>query len=1113
MKIKLIREQAFVRKHLLFIVMRVFIFLLCTTVFGFSTENTFSQERIIIDADKEVSVNEVFRIIKNQTKYRFLYPEGLFDETKRIHLKKGEILLTKLLKQSFSGSNVKFELSKNHTIVIKEKRLQQLIKGKVNDDDGLPLSGVSILIKGTTTGAATDFDGNYQISADTGDVLEFSFLGYTTQEIIVTEASQTIDVTLKVIVGKLDEIIVTAQGIRKEKKALGYAVTTLEGTEVENKAESDVSRSLQGKVAGVQIFVESGSTGDQANIRVRGNLSITGNNEPLLVVDNVPFSGNLIDINPNNIKNISVLKGLNASILYGSEGRNGVILITTKSGSSSIGEKKISINFSQTVYTNEVASLPDYQNTYGQGRDNAFSGGDIVSWGAAFSELDFIPHPYANNPSFPEFAGVEIPYEATPNNVKDFFDTGIGKITALNFNSSQEKTAFNLSAGYTDETGIIGKNDLKRFNLAIGGSAQITDKLNISATFNYTTRKRNSQSGLTLFSTLLYLPRNLDLFNLPYQDPITGANVYFNSEEHPLWTINNTGSNDDVTRLFTTINTKYDINNHWSLNYRIGIDNNGSDGFDFRNKGGDIARTGFLSLSYNKSEIIDQSLILNTNYKLSDKIGFDSQLGLNSKTTNVKSNSSRSGDQVVFGFFRPNNFDTQTANATRARENLLGVFAALEFNYDRYLFLSLSGRNDWSSTLEKENQSIFYPGASVSFLPTSAFNFDSKTVNYLKVRAAYATSAGFPSRFNTRQTLESDSNRFVTEDGSIRASTVPRDLANPNLKAELHKEFEVGIESKLFNNRVSLDASVFKRVSKDQIVNRRLDTSTGFGATSINIGRVDTDGVELNLGVDIFKSENFNWNLTNVFTAYESTVVELSSGPFALGRSRFAIEGEAFGVIQTNYAAKDSEGNFLIDPNNGEILSSNQVGLPDKIVGDPTPDWRLATINSFSYRNFTLSTQFEYTHGGDNLSDTFSELVENGVLRGSENRDGSFIIPGVYGDRSTGLPFLDANGQPIPNTIQQNGNRTASGNYYDARDNYVFDASVFRIREVALSYNINGRKNNLPFDNLAITLSGRNLFFIAPNYPKYANLDPEVDKASTVVPSTKRYAIGINVSF
>jgi len=422
---------------------------------------------------------------------------------------------------------------------------------------------------------------------------------------------------------------------------------------------------------------------------------------------------------------------------------------------------------------------------------------------------------------------------------------------------------------------------------------------------------------------------------------------------------------------------------------------------------------------------------------------------------------------------------------------------------------------EMGSTVEPENRSIFYPGASISFIPTSAFDFNSRSINYLKLRAAYATSSGFPSALRTRTILNLDPLEFVSDtNGNVAVIGVDNELANPDLRPELHKEIEVGMEGSLFNNNVSFEVSAFRRISEDQILEADLDPSTGFDQTLINAGRIDTEGIEIDLGINLFRNKNFRWNLRNVFTAFETTVVDIPSNRIRINDNSFAIEGQPLGVIVENYALRDAEGNLLVNPNDGELIVSDEVGLEDRIIADPTPDWRMSTINTFRYKGFALSAQLEYSHGGENYSEFVKDLLERGVTRDTENREGSFVIPGVLGDPGTGLPLLDANGRTIPNTIQQNAFATVP-NYADARDLLVFDNSVFRIREIALSYTLNKGKSKLPFQSMRLTLSGRNLFYFAPNYPKYTNIDPELDTSggNVTVPTTKRYAFGVAISF
>lgn len=322
----------------------------------------------------------------------------------------------------------------------------------------------------------------------------------------------------------LQEVVVTAQGIKKSRKALGYAIAQVDKEEVGKRPEADLARTLQGKVAGVSITPANGQTGSNSPLRICGNISLTSSNNPLIIVNDAPFNGLLRDIDPNNIDQINILKGFNAAVLYGSEGRNGVILIQTKSGAAVVGKEQTSASYSTTVYTNEVSQLPEFQNKYSNGGEGSFSGTYLANFGPAFSDLGEVPHPYASLGNiFPEYEGLTIPIQGKPNNVSNVFRSGMGTTYSLNFSSSKERVAFNFSAGYTDEKGIIANNDLKRFNVSLGGKAQLTEKLSVSATLNYSNRKVNLVNDEDIFNLVFYLPRWIDLTELPYEDPATGG--------------------------------------------------------------------------------------------------------------------------------------------------------------------------------------------------------------------------------------------------------------------------------------------------------------------------------------------------------------------------------------------------------------------------------------------------------------------------------------------------------------------------------------------------------------------------------------------------------------
>lgn len=1112
--------------------MKLTTLLLITMVFAMQANDSYSQKtRISLDVEN-ITIDQVLDRIESTTEFKFIYNIKNVDLTRKVSIKVDQIRIQNILRSLFNNTQTSYKVRGRQVVLTKNEQktilkvedttsvLQQTQKvtGQVLDNLGAPLPGVSIVEKGTINGIATDFDGNFEITVTEGATLVLTSIGFKSQEIKASKAFMNI--TLKENTSELDEVIVVAQGISKSKKALGYAVSQVATEEIEQRPEADVARTLQGKIAGVQINASSGSSGNAATVRVRSSLSITQSNGPLIVINNVPTNTSLIDIDPNDIESLSVLKGLNASVLYGSQGRNGVILIQTKSGSSNIGENSFSASISQTTYINQVANLPEYQNTYGGGGDQGVNVSFLGSWGARFTDVtEEVRHPLANNDAFPEFNGVTIPYAAAKNNVKDFFRQGLGNVTSLNISSSTEKTRFNLSAGFTDEQGIIGDNDLKRANISVGGTIKINDKLDIRASLRYSSRKRNSQNGTDIFELLHFIPRSLDIFSFPFENTATGENIYYRNDQNPRWLLKNTGREDDVKNLNVTFRTRYKFNENIGLTYRIGFDNRNDFEFDFSNKGGSLEeyQNGFLNLSAEKTSEVDQSLIMNFDYDLSEKIGFEGQLGLNSNYRTFTDQESDSDQQIGFGFLRPTNFVTTVADFDSSKRNFAGAFAQLEFNYDRFFYLNLSGRNDWGSTVERENRQLFYPGVSFSFIPTSAFNTDSKIVNYLKIRGAYATSSGYPPVFSTRPELNLDPLEFANgPSGNISTIGSDRDLANLDLKPELHKEFEVGIEGEFFNNVVSLEVSAFKRISENQILEANLDGSTGFLRTLINAGRIDTEGLEIDLGIDLVKTENFSWNFRNIFTAYESLVVDLPSAEISLGvnTNSFAIEGQPLGIIKESYALRDSEGNFLINPENGNLIVSDEIGLEDRIIADPTPDWAASSIHTLRYKNLSFSAQFEYSHGGESFSQFVEDLLERGVTRDTENREGTFIIPGVYGD-GNGIPILDENGNTIPNTIQQNANRSQFSNYYEARELLVFDNSVFRIREIALAYVLDGKKSRLPFKDITFTFSGRNIFYHAPNYPKYTNIDPELNTngGDVTVPTTKRFSLGVSLKF
>jgi len=1055
---------------------------------------------------------------------------------------------------------------------------EKTISGTVSDNTGLPLPGVNIIVKGTTNGTQTDFDGNYSIQANVGQSIVFSYVGFASEERPVTAATNTIDIQLEEDAAVLDEVVVTGYGIARERKTLGYAVSTIEAEAVENKPESDVVRSLNGKVAGVQIVGTGGASGSGTNFQIRSKSSITGNNQPLFIVDGVPFdsgtnnvtgfaggntvtSSRFLDLDPNNIESIQVLKGLSAAVLYGQQGRNGVILITTKGGSKKDANKKFEITFSQSVYATQINNLAEYQNLYGQGSDNVPNPEFVGNWGGRFDAGLSIAHPYAAlwGDEFPEFADLEIPYEAAENNVKDFFRTGLGHSTNVNVSGSpgQGGSKYNLNFGYTTEDGYIRNNGLTRYNLGVGGSTKLANNFSVSGTANYSNLRvntppiaaNNAAGALSIFTRTLFIPRNLDLNNLPFENPIDNSSVYYrNDQENPYWLLNYAGTEQINNRFFGNFSMTYDISDNIFATYRLGLDNY-NETQEFRVAKGDITfETGFFRTTNIRNFIYDHNFNLNfANMSLAKDLSLSTVVGFNARRDTFERNGIASSGQVVFNFWNHNNFtnyDDAGLDFFQER-NILGAYAEATLEYDNFLFLVLSGRNDWGSTLEQENRSLFYPGASLSFIPTSLDGVNTQgALNFLKFRGAYGTSARFPGPYNTRDVLATNTSAFILPGGPVVTNSNPVNRLNRDLQPELQQEFEVGLDAEFFNRRVTLDFTMYKRIIEDQIVpGRPLNPSTGFNTIADNIAESQIEGIEIALDVLALKTEDFSWNIRNNFTAYENEVTSLGdleefafAGFTNLGN--FAAEGEPLGVIKGSYATKYSpanvtednplglgvEGQFLINPDTGKIIDSADLGLPIETIGDPNPDWNLTSINTWSYKGFALSAQIEYTHGGDIFSQTATQYYRRGVTTVNEdNREGSFVIPGVLANPNTGEVILDENGNTIQNNIQIGANDLYFINLVDPSGQGIYDASHLRLRELSLAYTLPSKLlERTPFGSVQFSLSGQNLYIRTFNIPQAFNIDPEA--LSTGVgngqglefqtgPSNRRYSFSVKATF
>jgi TonB-linked SusC/RagA family outer membrane protein len=1051
---------------------------------------------------------------------------------------------------------------------------EKTISGTVSDNSGLPLPGVNIIVKGTSNGTQSDFDGNYTVNANVGQALVFSYVGFNSVERAVTAATSNISLQLTEDAESLEEVVVTALGIKKEKKALGYAVSSIKEEAIKDNPETDLTRVLQGKTAGIEITTQNGISGSANKVIIRGMNSFSGNNNALYVIDGAPYSNDTnasgdfvdgnsgssrsFDIDPNNIENIDILKGLAATTLYGTDGRNGVILITTKTGSTKNISAKQEVNISTSYFFNEVASLPDYQDKYGGGFDQAF-GWFYSNWGpgfyeeglggwgsdSAFDENGTLAHPYSTS----AFLGANYPdyqalyegarYDWKPrNSVEQFFKTGGVSSISANFKGRSEDNKFNygMAFGQVEDEGFTPGNKVTRTNLTVSGGAKLTNKLNVRGSMTYTKTNFKTPpvaasfgsstfgSGSSIFGDLYYTPRSIDFYELPYEAP-DGSSIYYrddNAIQHPLWTIQNAKFSQNVNRLNGFASLDYNFNDNINLRYQGSIDTYSENNVNKQNRGGRtgdlVTDSGFYSTWNNTNTISDHNLVLSgNNYSfLNDNLGFNFMAGATSRNRKFDRIGIDSFGQQVFDFFNHEGFTDYGYIEYHEERNIVGLYGQLSFDVNNWVFLNLSGRQDWVSNTSKNN-TLFYPSASMSFIPTSAFKGmkSDKGINYMKLRVGYGTSANFSSGYPTATGLSLNTQGWLDETENTTNSFV----GNPNIKPELFAEVEYGVEMKLFS-RVNLDLTYFTRITEDLIIgNNPIPLSTGAGFTSTNVGEIKSWGIEAELGLDVLKrSEGFNWNVNVNFFANESEVTDIGDNDILIyagftNLGNGARVGYPLGAMFGSRIARDEDGNLLVDGVGNYLADQVDEDGVLPFIGDPNPDFVMNYTNTFEYKGLSLGFAINHTSGGDIYSTTTATLMGRGLTTDTENRLSTYILPGV--NINTGLP----------NDIQINN----SNFYFDngfaspADELSVYDGSVVRLREVNVAYSLPSKLlNKTPFGKVTIKASAFNMWYNAYNTPDGVNFDPNTTGLGAgngqgfeflTGPSSKRYGMSVNLSF
>ena len=1042
------------------------------------------------------------------------------------------------------------------------------LNGVVTDSsNGDPVPGAAVVVKGSANAyALTNEKGAFSLFVEKGNILVIRSLGYKTQEAEVTGAS-SINIKLDPDNELLDEVVVTAVGIQRSERSLGYSVTKVEAEETIHKAEPDLLRSLDGKIAGVQVSAPSGDAGGATRITIRGNSSFLGNNQPLYVVDGVPYSNDgssssgrasgvggalgsgISTLDPNDIESMSVLKGAAAAVLYGSRAANGVVLITTKSGAKQANQRKgFSVTYSGSYSLEQIASLPQYQNSYGQG-SNFINGGSNGSWGPAFTPGATIDMYAAIAEEYPELAKTlypdldgKIPYQAYPDNVKNLCRLGQIFDNSVNVKSVNDKGFFNVTGSFTSQDSYIPGSDFKRYAFSVGGSQQVSKRLRIGGNIAYSVTDQNSPmygynqssaslGGLSSLARAFIMPRNWDIQNYPYQK-VDGSNLLFQlsaQANNPYWAWENDKIITNQKRTVANFNLGYQFTDWLALDYTIGYNDYTSDRKYIVNKGSrGYGGKGYISKSIYNDAALESTLLLSADKDIIDDLNLKVTLGHNYMQDTATSFSGTGPEIVNPGIFAIDNTQSQTAAEGYSRARKWGIFGDLTLSWKNWAFLNFSARNDFSSTLPIQNNSYFYPAVSGSFVFSEAFGIQGDVLNFGKLRASWAKVGNDASPYYVNGTFVAASPYMGQP-----LMELPTVTYDPNLKPEFTSEVETGIELKMFKSRVGIDFTYYNRVSDNQIGAKTAAPSTGNSSYVTNFGSIRNAGFEAGLDLYPVVTKDFNWSIYTVFTRNKSEVLSLADGvekiyvggDFSSPRPVLMV-GQPYGVLEGEKIARLEDGTPLVAPATGMYINDPNTG----IIGDPNPEFKIAMTNTLRWKGLSLSFLVDYQHGGCVFSSYLTDLLGRGVTKDTEYRLGSRILPGVYANPDTLEPYKDASGKYIRNTTQLTESDLwfSDGTYSTFAINScdevaVYDASVLRLRELTLSYQLpKSLVSKIKLAGAEIGLVGRNLWYWAPNVPKYSNYDPVVNSYGetnvqgidyTSAPSVRRFAVNVKLTF
>jgi len=1045
---------------------------------------------------------------------------------------------------------------------------EKTVTGTVSDASG-PLPGVTVVVKGTNSGTQTDFDGNYSIDANTGAVLQFSYIGMQMVEKTV-DNSNTINVVMQESAEALEEVVITAVGISRNEKELGYNVQTVDSESISSKPNADVVNSLAGATSGVQIVSSSGDAGSSTHITIRGSASITGNNQPLFVVNGMPIisgggysatggvntSSRSIDINPDDIASLSVLKGGAATALYGVRAANGAVIITTKSGKNLTSKK---IEFHTSFGIDQISQTPARQDKYAQGNGGDWIGGFARSWGPEISNLEYDGDSnYIWDPNgrlVPTGTGNGTP--AQVYDPYDFFQDGTVMNNRLSISNGSENGSYFFSISDLEQEGVIPNNEYGRTTLRLNASTKLADRVTFGADMAYTnSRAVQIQKGSNVSGIMLGLLRTPPSFDnsAGYEFADGSQRNYRNGGgyDNPYWTANNIEFKEDVHRFTGGVNLNIEFSDFFSVIYNGGIDwytRRYSDQFKIGSRGNPA---GYLGEYQNYNGTFNSDLLLNFKKDLTEDLNAKFTIGNNFYSTFSKYIFGDASGLEIPDFYQLNNTSNNTVQTGTNNSRTMAVYADLQLGYKNMLFLGLTGRNDWATTMPEANDSAFYPSVSLGFVFTEIEGLKNNSVlSFGKLRASAARTANIAGAYNTSNYFYAAGTADGWTDGVVfpyngeTGFSVGSGLGNPDLKHETMDSWEIGTDLRFFNNKFGVDFTYFENKNSDLLMSVPIAPSSGFTSVFLNAASMESKGVEISINATPIKTENFKWDILANYTQFTNIVTSLADGVdnislpggFTVPQIR-AVVGEEYKSIFGFDWYRDDNGNVLIndDPTDnfrdGYPMADERAMVP---IGNVNPDWTANITNTFTYKNFTLSALIDIKSGGMMYNGTAFAMNYFGTSERTENREVYYtpegtidfdltpsenivVMDGVYGHvGADGSPISSGETNVTPVVEDEVWFEGQGSNFGGGPSSAAMEPGDWvRLRNVTISYDL--PKISEVIKDAQIYFTGKNLWISTP----YTGVDPETNLSGSGngqgmdyfnSPGTKSYMLGVKLTF